>query len=458
MRTVLHNFMALALILSLAGCDQKKATPVATSSVHTSTMESPSNDTWSGASDTSFTAESLYQLLAPVALFPDRLLAQVLAASTTPDDVAAAEAWRLKKPYLSANKLEQALSAKSWPPAVKALAAFPDVLNQMAQNLPWTRMLGAAYNRSPTDVMNAVQVLRQRAAQSGALKNTQQQVIIQPAPHNTLESGGNSAASPVAVTRILSQPPQTIIIQPTQPGVVYVPVYNTAVYGNPPVVYYPGYTPPSAYSTGDIVATGLISFTAGVMVGSMINDNWGWNSWNTRWGGNPVVLYNNRTFVNRTVINRNRTDWQRNTFGPGPVSPPHFATARNTFTTAHTATVNGRHINIPEFDPRHRAPQFVPRSISPHMPQQRNEHNSPRREGGLPPPRVRAPGPVRLSPELQKRIEREWHSPPGAVLWRSAQTHSRSPAFTLRTPVLSRENPPLTTGHLPDAITRFHRF
>lgn len=75
-------------------------------------------------------------------MFPDWLLAQTLAASTTPDDVAAADAWRLKKPSLSGNNLEHAVSAKSWPPAVKALAAFPDVLNQMAQNLLWTRMLG----------------------------------------------------------------------------------------------------------------------------------------------------------------------------------------------------------------------------------------------------------------------------------------------------------------------------
>ena len=248
MRLVNQKLRALALLMLLSGCDQKKEAPPPPPSAQMPAAAPRSDGSSPGAdmsADTPLTATALYQLIAPIALFPDKLLAQTLAASTTPDDIANASAWLMQNKALTGAALVQAVNAQPWPPAVRALTTFPDVLSQMAQNLPWTRALGSAYTRSPTDVMNAVQVLRQRAAQSGALKSTpQQQVIIQPDTRNP--AGRGSTTTPASVTKIVRQPPQTIIIQPAQPNVVYVPNYSTVVYGNPPVLYYPGYVPPTA--------------------------------------------------------------------------------------------------------------------------------------------------------------------------------------------------------------------
>ena len=207
-----------------------------------------------------------------------------------------------------------------------------------------------------------------------------------------------------------------------------------------------------------MVASGLISFTAGIMVGSMIDGNWGWNSWNTHWGGSPVVIYNNRTFVSRTVVDRNHNDWQRNTFAPGPVRAPHFSPARNTFAPVHPATFNGEHAGTPAFDPHRNAPQYTPRSISPHMPPPRVEHNQPRHESGLPPQRVMAPGPVRLSPERQQAIERAQRQHPVTQRLQTTVSTSRLP---FRPPTGTRLSEPehsLTSRHLLDTVTHLHRF
>src|SRR5208282_4871184 len=221
------------------------------------------------------TADQLYQLVAPIALFPDNLVAMVLAASTYPDQVSAAYQWLQQNSNLKGQQLTEAANQQSWDASVKGLTQFSDVLSQMATNLSWTSALGDAYYNIPQSVMNAVQVMRQRAYQAGNLKSNQQQnVTVQNQAPGTAPSPTPSEEPDVTVVQ---PPPQTIVIQPAQPEVVYVPTYNPTVVYGAPVAAYPG------YSTGDMVATGLISFGLGIAVGAAISGGgccgWGYNSW-----------------------------------------------------------------------------------------------------------------------------------------------------------------------------------
>src|SRR6516164_8096709 len=196
-------------------------------------------------------------LVAPIALYPDALVAQILSAATYPDQVAAAEYWMQQNKSLTGSALMQEVNKQSWDPSVKALTQFPPVLSNMAQNISWTSQLGDAYHNQSQQVMAAIQTLRKQAKDAGNLKSTPQQTV-------KTETQGNT---------------QVIVIQPANPQVVYVPQYNpTVVYGTP-------YTTPG-YSTGALVATGLLSFGAGIAVGAMTSGGccgWGWSSWNCNW-------------------------------------------------------------------------------------------------------------------------------------------------------------------------------
>lgn len=249
------------------------------------------------------TADQIYQLVAPIALFPDNLVAQVLAASTYPDEVSAANTWLQQNSGLKDGQLMQAADQQPWDVSVKGLTQFPDVLNQMATSLSWTSALGDAYFNVPQDVMNAVQVMRQRAQQAGNLKSNQQQnVTVQDqAPGAAPPPDSSSTPAPT----IVQAPPQTIIIQPAQPQVVYVPTYNPTVVYGAPVQAYPG------YSSGDMALASVISFGVGIAVGAAIaNTNsccgWGWNSWGCGWH-NSTVVYNRNVYVSNsnTFVNRN---------------------------------------------------------------------------------------------------------------------------------------------------------
>jgi len=199
-------------------------------------------------------AQELQSLVAPIALYPDALVAQILSAATYPDQIAVANAWMQQNKNLTGSALGQAVNGQSWDPSVKALTQFPSVLNNLAQNMVWTSQLGEAYHNQSSDVMAAIQTLRAQAKAAGNLKSGAQITVVQ-------------------------QSPQTIVIQPTNPQVVYVPEYNpTVIYGTPYVT--PG------YSTGDMVATSLLSFGAGMAVGAMMSGGccgWGWSSWNCNW-------------------------------------------------------------------------------------------------------------------------------------------------------------------------------
>jgi hypothetical protein len=250
------------------------------------------------------TADQLYQLVAPIALFPDNLIAQVLAASTYPDQVTEAWNWLQQNKGQQAQQLMQAVNQQSWDVSVKGLTQFPDVLQQMAGNLSWTSALGDAYYNTPQNVMNAVQAMRQRAYQAGNLKTTPQQNVSVQSQQPATEPAPASSGDQQQVT-VVQSPPQTIVIQPSQPEVVYVPSYNpTAVYGAP-VAAYPG------YSTGDMVATGLISFGLGMAVGAAMNNSccgWGWNSWGCGWN-NSSVTYNRNVYVSNSNTFANRSNY-----------------------------------------------------------------------------------------------------------------------------------------------------
>src|SRR5277367_888400 len=196
------------------------------------------------------TPDQLYQLVAPIALFPDNLLAQVLAGSTYPDQITAAYNWTKQNPNLKGQQLMQTVDQQPWDASVKGLTQFPDVLTQMATNLSWTSALGDAYFNVPQDVMNAVQVMRQRSQQAGNLKSNSQQNVTVDNQAPAAAPAASSSAAPQPI--IVQAPPQTIIIQPAQPTVVYVPTYNPTVVYGAPVPVYPG------YSTGAVVAAGII--------------------------------------------------------------------------------------------------------------------------------------------------------------------------------------------------------
>jgi hypothetical protein len=229
----------------------------------------PTDSTVYSGEGAPLSADELQQLVAPIALYPDALVAQVLGAATFPDQVSAASGWLRQNGNLTGTALTQAVDSQQWDPSVKALTQFPPVLENLANNLSWTSSLGEAYHNQAADVMSAVQVLRAKAKAAGNLKSGSQITVVE-------------------------QSPQVIVIQPTNPQVVYVPQYNpTVVYGAP--VQTPG------YSTADVVATGLLAFGVGIAVGAAINNSccgWGYSYWNCNWHGGAVVYRSNVYYGN----------------------------------------------------------------------------------------------------------------------------------------------------------------
>jgi len=237
--------------------------------------------------------EELDQLLASIALYPDDLIAQVLPASTYPVEIVQAARFVKENATLKGEKLMAAAKNKDWAPSVKAMLEFPDVLKMMDEKLDWTTKLGDAVLSQQRDVMDSIQRLRRKANETGNLKTTKEQKVI------------------------VEEQTQTIVIQPANPQVVYVPTYNpTVVYGTWP---YPAYPPYPVYPPG-YVATGVLSFAAGVAVGAA----WGgWGGWHANWHGGDVDIdvnrhnsftRNNYTNANRYQVSQNRTtqSWQHN--------------------------------------------------------------------------------------------------------------------------------------------------
>jgi len=224
--------------------------------------------------------EQLQQLVAPIALYPDSLVAQILAASTFPEQVVEADRWVQAHPDLKGTDLGNAVDQQPWDPSIKALTAFPSVLGNMDKNLSWTSSLGDAYYNQQKEVMDAVQVMRRKAQDAGNLKSTPQQTV--------------------------TDQDSDIEIAPADPDVVYVPAYDPwLVYGYP-VVAWPGWYPyPGIWFGGPYLSFGL-----GFGIGWWGGFGWGWGHWGFDWH-NHYARFNggryysgSRTFYNRGAYAR----------------------------------------------------------------------------------------------------------------------------------------------------------
>ncbi|HEX4310306.1 MAG TPA: DUF3300 domain-containing protein [Acidobacteriaceae bacterium] len=231
--------------------------------------------------------DQLNQLVAPIALYPDSLVAQVLGASTYPTQIVEADRFVQSQAGAPPEQIAQMVNGQNWDPSVKALVAFPSVLANMDKNLEWTTNLGNAYYNQPQDVMNAVQGMRQQAYAAGHLQSTPQ-LDVQYSPGD-------------------------IVIAPANPAVVYVPYYDPWVmYGFHP--YYAWYAPPPP--VGWRVGFGF-GFGVGVAVGVWGGYGWGWGHWGFAWGAHPYVAFNHVSYVSRSVTVVNHGYYGRFDRAPG---------------------------------------------------------------------------------------------------------------------------------------------
>lgn len=230
------------------------------------------------ASAKTFSQQDLDQILAPIALYPDALLAQIFMASTYPLEIVEAARWVKANPNVKDKALEDAMQKQTWDPSVKSLTTMPQVLGQMNDKLDWTQKLGDAFLAQQKEVMSTVQSLRAKAKAAGNLESTGQQVV-------TVETQDN----------------QTIyVIESPQPDVIYVPTYDpTVVYG----VWWYAYPPYYMYPPHYVYPPG-VAFAAGVIVGAAIWGNCNWH------GGNVNVHVEHYNSFNRTNINN--PDWNHN--------------------------------------------------------------------------------------------------------------------------------------------------
>ena len=247
------------------------------------------------AASAAFTPEQLEQLAAPIALYPDPILAQVMMASTYPLEVVQAARFVKDNPNLKGDQLDEKLKEQTWDDSVKSLVSFPQVLSLMDGKLDWTQKLGDAVLDQQKELMDAVQRLRALAQKEGNLKSTAEQTVtVEPAAAAPPAPGQPPPSQTVVVQQ---QPAQVITIEPASPQVVYVPSYNpTVVYGAWP---YPAYPPYYPYPPGYAFGAAALSFGVGMAVGAAVwgNCNWG--------GGNVDVNVNQNANFSRNV---NRTD------------------------------------------------------------------------------------------------------------------------------------------------------
>jgi hypothetical protein len=237
-------------------------------------------------------ADQLDALVAPIALYPDQLLSQTLVASTYPLELIQLQQWLERNKGLDQKALVNAVSKQPWDPSIQAMAALPDVVKRLADDIQWTTDLGNAFLAQQSDVMDAIQRMRVKAQGTGALASNQQQKVETEVVENK----------------------SVVVIEQANPQVVYVPSYDpVAVYG-PPVYPYPSiYYPP--YPTGGVLAASAISFGVGVAMGAAWGGGWGWGF---GWGHGDIDMNINNNFNRNANIsggNRNlagRNTWQHN--------------------------------------------------------------------------------------------------------------------------------------------------
>jgi Protein of unknown function (DUF3300) len=226
----------------------------------------------------------LQQLVAPIALYPDPLLAQILAASTYPAEIVEAHRWMTQHAGLQSTALLDEVNQQPWDSSVKALTAFPSVLANMDRNLSWTVALGQAYVEQSQAVLNAVQNLRRRAQDAGNLQSAQQETVVTQG--------------------------QAISIEPADPDVIYVPEYDPWLAYGPPLVAWPDWY----FQPGLYLATPGIDFGLGFGIGTWAAFGWGWHHWGMNWVQRSLE-FDHRTFISRGT----------GFLDHGPIPTPHFA-------------------------------------------------------------------------------------------------------------------------------------
>ncbi|MGA2923835.1 MAG: DUF3300 domain-containing protein [Candidatus Sulfotelmatobacter sp.] len=246
-------------------------------------------------------AQDLQQLVAPIALYPDTLVAQIMTASTYPAQVADADRWRREQGYASSEQIAAGADAQPWDPSVKALTAFPRVLAQMNYNLQWTTELGNAYYNQPQDVLEAVQIMRQRAQAAGNLRSTPQEAV-------NYDQGN-------------------IVLAPVNPEVVYVPVYDPwAVYGQP-ISPYPGFSLLGALGSfiGSSFGPLAVRFGLGIATTAFMHTPFGLLAWGLDWLAHSVLFHGSNYYSRSTTV----ADWGLPHGGPRAFSRGGWSSARS---------------------------------------------------------------------------------------------------------------------------------
>lgn len=243
--------------------------------------------------------DQLEQLLAPIALYPDALIAQILAAATYPAQVVGADHWVQSQGYAPPDSVAYAASQQSWDPSVKALTAFPQVLAQMDHDIAWTTDLGNAYYNQPQDVMQTLQVLRQRALTAGTLQNTPQESV--------------------------SDNQGYIQLAPANPQVVYVPAYNPwNAYGQP-IQPYSGFS--LLGSIASFAGSAALQFGPGIAMGAFNATPFGWATWALNWLGGSVA-FNHSNYATRSTSVAHWNYPSRGAPSYGPIRTPRPLTSR----------------------------------------------------------------------------------------------------------------------------------
>jgi hypothetical protein len=316
----------IACVLTLAGCGPRGQQPAAVSTASQSAAQTGGTQPVAPApqvpappvTQASWAPDALQQLVAPIALYPDQIVGQILAASVNPQEVLDAGNWLLQNGTLKGDALDAAAQKAGLGPAMLALVQFPTVVDMMCQQIDWTRQLGAAFTSDQKGVLDAVQLLRAQAARVGNLQSTPQQTVE---------------------TRTENE--KTVIeVKPADPQVVYVPQYNPqVVYTTPPPPPPPAPAAPQTstegtVSTGTAVAGGLLAFGVGVMVGNAIHSNDCYPHW-----GAGAVFVGPRPFYPPAYV-------YRPTYGPGfrpayrYAPPPNYRYAYNNINVRRNTNIN----------------------------------------------------------------------------------------------------------------------
>jgi hypothetical protein len=275
------NWRKQKMVLALSGALVVSAAQTGWADDIRQSMVSPSVQTADQSSD------ALDQLVAPIGLYPDSLLAQILAASVWPGQVVEADRWVRQNSGLRGTELAEAVDQQIWDPGVKALVQVPLILANMDQNLTWSTALGSAYANEPRNVLDAIQTMRQRAMQAGHLKGTPQEIVV-------VEG-------------------DTILLEPPDAATVYLPEYDPwLVYGEP-VQVYPDWDP----TPGLFVTDSDVLFDLGADIGIFAGWGWGWHHWGADWDRHSVVF------------NDNPYDSRRQVFADPGRDPEHMAFRRS---------------------------------------------------------------------------------------------------------------------------------